>query len=282
MKKRLAILLALTMMGTMAMVGCGSDGKEESKGEAKTEADSDGGTGKKEGDTFTVGFDAAFPPYGYRDDDGEYVGFDLDLAQEVCDRNGWELKKQPVDWDSKDMELDSGTVDCLWNGFTMNGREDEYTFSDPYVNNSQVIVVPEDSNINTFEDLAGKIVEVQADSSALHTLEDEEGQAKLAATFGSLNQVPDYNTAFMDLEAGACEAIAMDIGVASYQIESRGGGFRMLDELISEEQYAVAFKKGNDALKDQVQNTLNEMVEDGAFAEITEKWGLEDSVCLGK
>ena len=86
--------------------------------------------------TFTVGFDAEFPPYGYKDESGEYVGFDLDLAQEVCNRNGWTLVKQPIDWDSKDMELDSGSIDCIWNGFTMNGREDEYTWSEPYIDNS--------------------------------------------------------------------------------------------------------------------------------------------------
>ena len=120
-----------------------------------------GGCGSKDTDTlsdnqFVVGFDAAFPPYGYQDDNGEYVGFDLDLAKEVCDRNNWELVKMPIDWDSKDMELNSGTISCIWNGFTMNGRENDYTWSDPYVDNSQVFVVKSDSGIATFDDLAGK------------------------------------------------------------------------------------------------------------------------------
>jgi polar amino acid transport system substrate-binding protein len=91
--------------------------------------------------TFTVGFDAEFPPYGYMDDNGEYTGFDLELAEEVCKRNGWELVKQPIDWDAKDAELNSGTIDCIWNGFTINGREDHYTFIDPYVDNKQVVIV---------------------------------------------------------------------------------------------------------------------------------------------
>lgn len=232
--------------------------------------------------TFTVGFDAEFPPYGYKDDSGEYVGFDLDLAQEVCDRLGWELVKQPIDWDAKDMELDSGAIDCIWNGFTMNGREDQYTFSSPYVDNSQVFVVAEGSGIATQADLAGKTVGVQKDSSALAALE---GDAKaLVDTFGALNQYADYNTAFMDLEAGALDALAIDIGVANYQIASRDGGYVMLDEYLSTEQYAIGFKKGNEELRDTVEEVLMDMVEDGTFMEIAEKYadyGLTDSVCLG-
>lgn len=292
MKRKLAVAMAAALVLTTALAGCGNKA-EDSKSEgtktedtktedsAKDDEKTDGVSAEKsEGDSFTVGFDASFPPYGYKDDDGEYVGFDLDLAQEVCDRNGWELKKQPIDWDAKDMELSSGTIDCIWNGFTMNGREDDYTWSEPYVDNSQVVVVAEDSGIKTLEDLAGKIVEVQADSSALAALEGD--QKELAGTFSKLTQVPDYNTAFMDLEAGAAEAVAMDVGVAKYQIESRGGGYITLDETISTEQYAVGFKKGNEKLRDQVQKTLNEMSEDGTFMTIAKKWGVEDAVCLGK
>ena len=124
--------------------------------------------------TFTVGFDAEFPPYGYKDDSGEYVGFDLDLAQEVCERNGWNLVKQPIDWDSKDMELSSGSIDCIWNGFTLNGREREYTWSKAYIDNSQVVIVKSGSGIKKLEDLKGKVVIVQADSSALAAFTGED------------------------------------------------------------------------------------------------------------
>ena len=113
---------------------------------------------KNDENEFTVGFDAEFPPYGYKDDNGEYVGFDLSLAEEVCKRNGWTLKKQPIDWDSKDMELKSGTIDCIWNGFTINGREDLYTWSKAYVDNSQVVIVKSKSGIDTLEDLKSLIL----------------------------------------------------------------------------------------------------------------------------
>lgn len=235
--------------------------------------------------TFTVGFDAEFPPYGYKDDDGEYVGFDLDLAQEVCNRRGWTLKKQPIDWDSKDMELSSNTIDCIWNGFTMNGKEDMYTWSDAYVDNSQVILVNQNSGIQKLSDLAGKVVVVQADSSALaaFTSEDatEENKA-LAESFGQLQEVADYNSAVMNLESGAVDAICMDIGVAKFQ-QGNHKELVILEEKVSSEEYGIGFRKGNTALRDQVQETLYEMVDDGTFAEIAAKYAdynLPDCICL--
>ena len=143
MKKLVSMLLTVAMAATL-LIGCGNDDN-----------------------TLIVGFDAEFPPYGYQDDNGEYVGFDLDLAAEVCERNGWELVKQPINWDSKDMELDAETIDCIWNGFTMTGREDQYTWTCAYIDNSQVFVVKADSGIASQADLEGKNVGVQADSSAL-------------------------------------------------------------------------------------------------------------------
>ena len=236
-------------------------------------------------DTFIVGFDAEFPPYGYKDESGEYVGFDLDLAQEVCVKNGWTLVKQPIDWDSKDMELNSGSIDCIWNGFTVNGREDDYTWTSAYVDNSQVLIVKADSGIKKLADLKGKVVAVQADSSALAAFTGEDASEEniaLADSFSMLQQVSDYNSAFMNLEAGSVQAICMDIGVAKYEIEARDNKFIMLDENVSSEQYGVGFKLGNTELRNQVQETLNEMLADGSFDSIAKKWGLEDSVCLGE
>ncbi|OUN42471.1 ABC transporter substrate-binding protein [Anaerotignum lactatifermentans] len=278
MKKYLALFLTMAMsVGVLAGCGGGTD-----------ETATTDGADTAERTTFTVGFDAEYPPYGFKNDAGEYVGFDLDLAQEVCDRNGWELIKQPIDWSSKDMELNSGTVDCLWNGFTMTGRESEYTFSEPYVDNSIVFVVRQDSDIQTKEDLAGKIVITQAGSSALTALtntEDNDENLALAATFASLEQTPDYNSAFMSLETGAVDAIAVDIGVAQYQLTNHSDKFRQLEEPLSTEQYAIAFKLGNEALRDQVQATLDEMVEDGTFDAIAANYAdynLDQMVCLGK
>ena len=270
--------MAAALVAVMACVitGCGSK-------------KNDSNVAKNSGDTFTVGFDAEFPPYGYKDDSGEYVGFDLDLAAEVCSRNGWTLVKQPIEWESKDMELNSGMIDCIWNGFTMTGREDAYTWSKPYVDNSIVIVVNADSDISSLSDLAGKVVVTQADSSALAALtddsEDNADNLALTASFADLQQVADYNTAFMNLESGAVDAIAVDIGVAKYQVSSRGDAFKMLDEQVSSEQYAVGFKKGNTALCDKVQATLDEMQADGTIDKIAANYAdynVPDMLCLGK
>lgn len=229
-----------------------------------------------------VGFDAEYPPYGYMDDDGEYTGFDLELAQAVCDIEGWELVKQPINWDAKDMELNSGSIDCIWNGFTMNGREEDYTFSVPYVDNSQVIVVAEDSGIDTLEGLAGKIVGVQAASAAETLLQSEEegGQKELADTFAELKPFADYNTAFTELQAGALDALAIDIGVAKYQINSRGEGFKMLEESLNTEQYAVGFRKGDQELCDIVNEDLQKLANDGVVGELAEKYEIADMVSL--
>lgn len=295
--KKITALLCTALMTAGALTACGNQAETSAPAEAAAEAlaespqtqeeeaqdtaaDTTGEAGRT---TFTVGFDAEFPPYGFMDENGEYTGFDLDLAKEVCKRNGWEFIAQPIDWDSKDMELSSGSIDCIWNGFTIQGREDAYTWSVPYVDNSQVFVVPAGAGIASKEDLAGKVVGVQKDSSALAALEGD--AADLAALFANLQQYGDYNVAFMDLEQGAIDALAIDIGVAMYQAGSRGDEFVILDDRLASEQYGVGFKLGNDELKDRVEASLLEMAEDGTFMQIAEKYsdyGLADSVCLGK
>ena len=260
----------------------GAAAAEEDAGDsAEADAAKEDADAAAAGGTFTVGFDQDFPPMGFVGDDGEYTGFDLELAQVVADRLGMEFVPQPIAWDAKDMELESGTIDCIWNGFTMTGREDGYTWSEPYMDNSQVFVVKKDSGIQTLADLEGKIVEVQTDSSAEAALKED---PDLTNTFSNLQITPDYNTAFMDLEMGAVDAIAMDVIVAGYQMEQRDNGddFVILDETLASEEYGIGFKKGNEALREQVQATLEEMAADGTMAEISEKWFGRDVTTIGK
>ena len=297
MKKRVwAMGAAIMMMGVLTACSGGAGSKETSVQTEETKAESteaaaaeseengeetkqaDGENKASEG-TFTVGFDQDFPPMGFVGEDGEYTGFDLELAQETAKRLGLTYVAQPIAWDAKNMELESGNIDCIWNGFTMTGREDEYTWSAPYMENSQVVVVMEDSGIETLADLAGKIVEVQADSSAEAALKE---MTDLTSTFGTLQTTPDYNTAFMDLEMGSVDAIAMDVIVAGYQMQEREGNFKILDETLASEEYAIGFKKGNTELCEKVQKTLEEMAEDGTMAEISKKWFGEDITTIGK
>ncbi len=280
MKKRLALMMALTVTAASLLAGCGgsSDGSSDEGSDSQDTSTAEFAE-KAEGDKFTVGFDQDFPPMGFVGEDGEYTGFDLELAQAVCDKMGWEFVPEPIAWDAKDAMLESGAIDCIWNGFTINGREDEYTWSDPYLDNSQVFVVRADSGIESAEDLAGKTVDVQTDSSAQAALEDNQ---ELSSTFGNLQVIADYNTGFMELESGVVDAVAMDIVVASYQIESRDADFVILDDVISTEEYGVGFAKGNEAVRDQVQTALEELAADGTMAEISTKWFGEDITTIGK
>ena len=291
MKKRV-VCAALVSIMTMSLAACSGEAvsapaetKAEST-EAKTEAaettekaaEAEGET-KVECGTLIVGFDQDFPPMGFMGDDGEYTGFDLELAQEAAKRLGLEYKPQPIAWDAKDMELESGNIDCIWNGFTMTGREDGYTWSEPYMENSQVFVVAGDSGIKSQADLAGKVVECQVDSSAEAALKEV---PDLTATFAQLLTTADYNTAFMDLEQGAVDAIAMDVVVAGYQISQRNADFVILEDSLAAEEYAIGFKKGNTELKDKVQGALEEMAADGTLKTISEKWFGKDITTIGK
>lgn len=285
MKKRF-VSAALSAVMALSMTACGSSNSAAETTAADTEAaesQAEETTAEEakttDGGTLIVGFDQDFPPMGFVGDDGEYTGFDLELAQEVAKRLGLEYKAQPIAWDSKDMELESGNIDCIWNGFTMTGREDDYTWTEPYMANQQVFVVANDSDISSQADLAGKIVEVQADSSAEAALKEA---PELTATFKELLTTADYNTAFMDLEQGAVDAIAMDVIVAGYQIQQRNADFKILDDSLSEEEYGVGFKKGNTELRDKVQSTLEEMAGDGTLQEVSEKWFSKDVTTIGK
>ena len=228
---------------------------------------------------FIVGFDQDFPPMGFVDSNNEYVGFDLDLAKEAASRMGMEFVAQPIAWDSKDMELESGNIDCIWNGFTISGREDKYTWSEAYMINDQVVVVKNDSDIKSLADLAGKTVAVQKDSSGLAALNDN---ADLKNSFGELVEMESYLNALMELEMGSIDAIVMDEIVARYEIQTSGKPFKVLDEAVASEEYGVGFLLGNEALRDQVQKVLEDMAADGTMAKISEKWFGTDVTIIGK
>ncbi len=266
MKKFIAaVLTAATMLTVFA--GC------------KSKTDSSDASGAATNGKFVVGFDAEFPPMGFKDDQGNYVGFDLDLAKEAAKRMGKEFVAQPIAWDSKDQELASGNIDCIWNGFTISGREDQYTWTKAYMENDQVVVVKNGSDIKAIADLAGKKVVVQKDSSGLAAVEEK---ADLKASFAELIQVDTYLNAMMELESGSVDAIIMDEIVARYEIQTSGKDFTILDEAVASETYGVGFKLGNTELCDQVQKTLDEMAKDGTLASISNKWFGSDITIVGK
>ena len=241
MKKFLAMALAAVMV--LALAACGS--KNDPADDTGDAQDAQGGETQK----LIVGFDAEFPPFGFIAADGTYDGFDLAMAKELCARLGWEYEAVAIDWNSKDAELSSGTINCIWNGFTYTGRENDYTFSDPYVDNSIVMVVKADSGITSLADLAGKSVMAQAASSAVDAINENED---FKASLKEVVELGDYNMGFMDLAQGTVDAVAADLGVAQYQIANNDGDYVILDEPLSTEQYAIGFLKGNTELRDAV------------------------------
>lgn len=265
-----------TIAASAVLAGCG--GKTATTTGAPSDAASTlapSGDDKSAASTMKliVGFDAAYPPYGYVGDDGSYTGFDLELAQEVGRRVGWEVQLEPIDWDAKDTLMNSGAINCIWNGFTIEGRENDYTFSEPYMLNAQVVVVKKGSGISDLAGLAGKAVITQTDSAAYDVLAGEDAaQAAVAATFASLETIGDYNTAFMQLETGAVDAVACDLSIAAYQLAAKPDAYEQLSEQLSSEHYAVGFKKGDDATASTVTDTLRAMDKDGFVKDLCDKY----------
>ena len=230
---------------------------------------------KSDSRTFTVGFDAEFPPYGFKEGN-EFKGFDLDLAREVCKRKGWTFVAKPIDWDAKDMELNSGSIDCIWNGFTMQGREDSYEWTPAYIDNSQVVIVKAGSAIVNLADLKDKTVAVQTDTPVQKALQGQDEEkpdaAALGKTFKGITVCATYLNAVMELESGAVDAVALDYCVAKQKMADKPGAFKMLDEIVMKETYGIGFKKGNAELRDAVWATYKAMLADGAVDAIAKKY----------
>ena len=267
MKKKLTVLLlAFTMIFTMlafAACGGGSEAEEEAAG---TETEQYG-----EGYVFKHGFDLDYRPYSYRDDSGEIGGFDVEMAQAVCELYGWEYEAVPFNWDAKDAELNAGSCDCIWSGFTINGREDDYLWSMPYSDNTQKIMVLKDSGIASLADLAGKKVGVQTATSAYDLLNDEEGQKELADTFASLDVYETYTIAITDLKAGAVDALAIDVTRAQ-EAMAADDTLVCLDENLGSEQYGIGFRKDDTELCDKINEALKTLAADGTVDKIAENY----------
>ena len=273
-----AVLVAAFALAAFVIAGCSSGSSSSasassSSASASASSASASASGAASGDfTLVVGFDAEYPPYGFVGSDGQYTGFDLDLAQAVCKANGWQFKAEPIDWDAKDALLNSGAINCIWNGFTMEGREGNYAFSDPYMLNEQVVVVKKDSGISDLAGLAGKAVMTQADSAALEVLSDAEGKKALADTFAKLETIGDYNNAFMQLDSGMVDAVACDLSIAQYQMSANPDKYVMISEPLSSEHYAVGFAKSDTATAKTVTDSLKALYEDGTVKTLCDKY----------
>lgn len=289
-KKTLGLmLLAIALMMTAVFAGCTSTTATTTTtaAETTTAAQQDETTVAAEGDsdtslayiqdkgTLVLGLDDSFPPMGYRDENNEIVGYDIDLATEVCKRLGVELKLQPIDWTAKENELNTKKIDCIWNGMSIDEeRKQNMTLSIPYLDNSMSFVVKSDSGIKTLADMAGKKLALQSGSTAATALDEA---VDFKATLGEVVGLKDNMTALMDLEMGGVDVVLMDDVVANYYIATNNKPFELLEETLSTEEYAVGFRKGDEALANAVNETLQEMAKDGKLNEITQKWFGKDN-----
>lgn len=275
MKRFLNLIIAGVMV--LSMAGCGgSDSSTDTADEASAEeaeevgAEEEAEEGEAEAiDKIVVGLDDTFAPMGFRDENNELVGFDIDLANAVGEVIGCEIEFQPIDWDTKETELETGKIDLIWNGFSYSEeRAESMTLSSPYLDNAQIIIVPADSDIQAKADLAGKTVGLQDGSTAADAVEADD-------MYSEIGEIFTYDTndlAFTDLSIGRVDAVVADEILAMYYIETSGADFRVLEDDFGSEVYVVAAKLGNTALMDQVEAALTEIGENGTAAEISEEW----------
>ena len=227
-----------------------------------------------------MGLDDSFPPMGFRNEQNEIVGYDVDLAKEMAKRLGVELVLQPIDWNAKEQELNTGEIDCIWNGFTITeDRKKNLLFTPPYLKNAQVIVVKGNSPVNTLKDLAGKTAGTQAGSASIDAIDDA---PEFKASLKDLVQYKDFLTALMDLDVGGTDAVVIDLVVANDNINRSGKNFRILNERLGEEEFGVGFRKNDKALADRVWAILLDMAKDGTVAKIATEWLGADISIIGK
>lgn len=267
MKKLLSAVLAVACV--FALASCSK--KSESDNSLKALLDRG---------EFVLGLDDSFPPLGFRNEKNEIVGYDIDLAKEVASRLGVKFRAQPINWDSKEQELATGNIDCIWNGLTMTEeRKEALSFSKPYLKNAQVLVVKKNSGIKKLSDMAGKKVGLQAGSSASDAVE---ASPDFKRSVKSIIEFKDNIMALNDLEIGGVDGVVMDLIVANYAIKTSGKPFEVLSEGLSPEEYGIAFRKGDVKLTNEVQKTLEAMAADGTVAKIAEKWFGSDITVIGK
>ncbi len=278
-KVRIIKALASAMALTFLIAGCGTPGESSKSSSTASESSTASSTTAavdqswdkiKEKGELVLGLDESFPPMGFRDEDNNIVGYDIDLAKEVASRLGVKLILQPINWDSKDQELKTGNIDCIWNGFSINEeRKQNILFSDPYMKNNQVVVVTADSKFKTLADLKGKSVSLQATSSAADAVEKN---TDFKNSLKDVVELKDNTLCLMDLKTGNTDGVVMDEIVARYQIKMNSEKYRILDESLAAEEYGVGFRKGDLQLMTQVNDTLKAMAKDGKITEISNKW----------
>ncbi len=268
--KKCRIFLFAALLGALIFTGCS---KKNAKAGNAVEALNARGV-------FVLGLDDSFPPLGFRDDNNEIVGYDIDLAKEVAKRLGVEFKAQPIDWDAKEMELETGKIDCIWNGFTITeDRKNALSMTFAYLDNEQVLVVRQKDGIKSLADMKGKTVGFQSGSSAQEAIDDNPDFKK---SLGDTVSFKENITALNDLKVGGVDGVVMDSVVANYSIAQTGEPFAIVKQALANEEYGIGFRKKEPELRDEVERILKEMAGDGTVARISAKWFGSDISVIAK
>ena len=275
MKKTLAMLLALVMV--LALGACGGNSApaapstDNNASPAENSSTAAPNESAQEPFTFTMGIDAEYPPFSYMDDNGNYAGFDVEICRAACEKLGWNFEVFGVNWDEKLIQLDADECDCVWSGMTIldSMKESGYVISEPYYDNTQVMLVKADSGFTCAADLAGYDVAVQLGTSGEALLQGD--LADMAATFNNVITCDSFLKCFTELDGGAVDAVFVDLPVAvAYAAEH--DGFTVLNENLGAEQYGIAFRSGDQALCDAIEGAVAELVADGTYAAIAENY----------
>lgn len=260
--KKLIIIAVIILIIAGILLGVNFKNTKENTGETNSQDK------VAEKETFILGLDDSFPPMGYRNENNEIVGFDIDVAKEVCNRLNMELKLQPISWAAKVEELNSKNIDCIWNGMSVDDeRKQIMNLSESYMKNSLVLVVINSSEYKTIKDLKDKKIGVQTGSISQEVLEASEFYEDI-----EMIGYNDYIVSFMDMEIGQIEAVFVDEVLANYYIASQNKNYVVLEERMAEDEFAIGFRKDDSELRNKVQNTLEEMKADGKLGEISTKW----------
>jgi len=258
--KKMALAGTLAATAAVLLIGCGSQPKQAAQ--------------TKLPEKIVIGLDDNFPPMGFRDNAGNLIGFDIDLANEAGKRLGTKVEFKPIDWDSKEAALKSKKVDMLWNGLTITEkRKENIAFSKPYMNNKQILVVRSDSQVQTPADLAGKVLGTQEGSSSVDALDKN---ADFKKSLKDVKMYGDFVAALMDLEVGRIDGVLIDSVVGRYNIEKKPDKFRILEGSMGDEEFGVGMRKEDTMLCDKLNETLKAMSADGTMAKLSDKWFKSD------
>jgi len=272
MKKRKGILGLLTLVGmaVMSLAGCT---------QLASNPTVDNWDKYQQQKSITVGFDNTFVPMGFEEKNGDYAGFDIELAQYVSKKLGITVHFQPIDWDMKETELQNGTIDAIWNGYSATDeRREKVAFTIPYMQNTQILVVKKTSGIHSVEDMTGKVLGAQNGSSGMLDFEEHPEVLKNRVKGGDADQYQSVNEAIIDLKNDRIDALLIDRVYADYYLTTEGiaDEYDTIPSGFESESFAVGVRPADKKLLEALNQAFKELYQEGIFQQISQKWFGED------